>query len=403
MNGTRSSAAQTFVAALLVLLLATGLATGVSGLIARAKRADTEARAEGRGSAGDQGAERDTAEGRGGVRAAASNPGPGVTEGAGNATALLDGTATAGIESTLEEEILLRRPAITVFAALRYALFRAGNDGVVVGRHGRLFTLEELEHHESDSAELEQRLQFVSAVARWLEVRRVALVVALLPAKARVQSEALRGRFQSLADHPRYAEATSAFAGQGVLVADLLQPLEQVKEAFLERDTHWTPDGAAAAARAVADAALRVELPDAPRAEFETIAGERVSVRGDLMSFVPVGPFAAPLGLTPQTVQLTETVQTSESALGLFETPSVPVTLVGTSYSADERWNFVGELRAALGMDVLNVAEEGLGPFVPLADYLQSEAFREVRPELIVWEIPERYLTLPSVEVPVFP
>ena len=53
---------------------------------------------------------------------------------------------------------------------------------------------------------------------------------------------------------------------------------------------------------------------------------------------------------------------------GLFGTQTIPVTLVGTSYSADERWNFTGALQTALGADVLNLATEGRGPLPPMRE-----------------------------------
>jgi alginate O-acetyltransferase complex protein AlgJ len=71
------------------------------------------------------------------------------------------------------------------------------------------------------------------------------------------------------------------------------------------------------------------------------------------------------------------------------------VALVGTSYSQDERWGFADALKVALGADVLNVAARGEGPFAPMRAYLEGETVVDVPPELVVWEIPERYLTIP--------
>ncbi|MBA7714020.1 putative alginate O-acetylase AlgJ [subsurface metagenome] len=86
------------------------------------------------------------------------------------------------------------------------------------------------------------------------------------------------------------------------------------------------------------------------------------------------------------------TIGTGESTLGLFDKLQIPVALVGTSYSAGEAWNFDGALKAALEADVLNVAKEGQGPFVPMKKYLESPALDDPRPDVIIWEIPERHL-----------
>jgi alginate O-acetyltransferase complex protein AlgJ len=78
----------------------------------------------------------------------------------------------------------------------------------------------------------------------------------------------------------------------------------------------------------------------------------------------------------------------------LFGDEKIPVALVGTSYSANPLWNFAGFLEEALQTDVINAAEEGQGPFETMKTYLASAAFRDNPPELVVWEIPERYLVV---------
>jgi alginate O-acetyltransferase complex protein AlgJ len=91
------------------------------------------------------------------------------------------------------------------------------------------------------------------------------------------------------------------------------------------------------------------------------------------------------------------TVGATESDEGLFDTLEIPVALVGTSYSATGVWNFDGALRDALEGDVLKVAEQGHGPFVPMEKYLSSPSIDDPRPQVVIWEIPERYL---GVDVP---
>lgn len=69
--------------------------------------------------------------------------------------------------------------------------------------------------------------------------------------------------------------------------------------------------------------------------------------------------------------------------------------LVGTSYSANELWDFPGALRKHLGRDLINVAEEGDGPLVPMVSYLNSSDFENHPPQVVIWEFPERYLAQP--------
>ncbi|HSH13696.1 MAG TPA: hypothetical protein VLA15_08100, partial [Desulfurivibrionaceae bacterium] len=79
----------------------------------------------------------------------------------------------------------------------------------------------------------------------------------------------------------------------------------------------------------------------------------------------------------------------------LFSDQQTDLVLVGTSYSANPLWDFPGALRRYLGKDLINVAEEGQGPFEPMTEYLQSEEFLSNRPSLVLWEFPERYLAQP--------
>ncbi|MBX9755308.1 MAG: alginate O-acetyltransferase, partial [Pseudomonadaceae bacterium] len=100
-----------------------------------------------------------------------------------------------------------------------------------------------------------------------------------------------------------------------------------------------------------------------------------------------------------QLQQRSTAVQQAEPAAGagdLFSDSQVPVALVGTSYSANPRWNFLGALRQALGSDVLNYAEDGHGPLLPMLKYLQSAGLKDSPPQLVIWEFPERYLPMSS-------
>lgn len=76
----------------------------------------------------------------------------------------------------------------------------------------------------------------------------------------------------------------------------------------------------------------------------------------------------------------------------LFADSDIPVGLVGTSYSANPNWNFVGALKEALRSDVVNYAEDGHGPILPMLKYLQTDAFKNTPPQVVIWEFPERYL-----------
>jgi alginate O-acetyltransferase complex protein AlgJ len=79
--------------------------------------------------------------------------------------------------------------------------------------------------------------------------------------------------------------------------------------------------------------------------------------------------------------------------MGLFGDAGVPVVLVGTSFSL--RGNFNGALQQAMQCRVLDSAQDGGGLLQSPTAYLTDEAFKQSKPKLLIWEIPERFLTLP--------
>jgi alginate O-acetyltransferase complex protein AlgJ len=186
---------------------------------------------------------------------------------------------------------------------------------------------------------------------------------------------------------------------RGITTINLLEPLEIAKtqqDVFLKTDTHWTLYGADVAARTIADVVRKNNLlTSLDSAAFETSeASIGTPHKGDLLNYLPLGNFQEPLGPAFDTLYEQQTIQQGESG-GLFGSSTIPVTLVGTSYSANPLWNFEGALKEALGADVLNVANQGEGPVVPMRDYLSSPEFRDTPPELVIWEIPERFLRVP--------
>lgn len=313
--------------------------------------------------------------------------------------ATLDGTVTGAVDSAVEEHHPLRRGASVLVGILRYSLFRQGSPGVVVGREGWLFTREEFETYPTDDRLREARVSWIAEAAHVLRDRGVELAVVLVPAKAEVAASYLPWIRSDRTPAGNRRRTHTALEAAGVAVVDPISRLESGD--FFRTDTHWKPRGADKAAQMVAAVARDLGEP-----LLEVLNSGSFALRdlpavghdGDLLAFLPLGPLQSTLGFDPERY-IPVTVE-GGGEQSLFGPPTIPVTLVGTSYSADERWGFSAALSTALQADVLVVAQEGSGPFVPMAEYLQSETFRESPPQLLVWEIPVRYMTLPSVELP---
>ncbi len=311
--------------------------------------------------------------------------------------AFLRGRYTETVDERFETEHPLRQVALTTITAMRLAIFREGSGPLVIDRNYRLYTLEEFEHHPSDADALERRLAWIGEVSQRLRADDVPLIVVLVPSKARVKNAAP----ERLVDHPRWTEALDALQKRSVVTVDALSVLAGQEGSFLRTDTHWTPEGATAVAQAVASHFQKF-FPDRTLPETRFEYGEQLEFEheGDLLQFVPLGLWGRFFPLEPDQVRRPVVEVGRSVAGGLFDTPEIPVALVGTSFSAGDNWDFPGALQHSLQADILDAAEEGLGPYVPMEQYLTSRTYREIPPSLVIWEIPERYLTLPDTVVP---
>lgn len=287
---------------------------------------------------------------------------------------LLNGKAAIAYEKNFDEKLFFADKAAREWGRADYALFREGKKGVVV-EGDWLFTAEEFEFHPDATRRIAEKSAVIAQTRDRLKSRGIDLVVLPVPAKARLYAP----------DYPSYNYSIyevflGALKDWEVKTADPLPTMEAAKDGlYFKTDTHWTPKGARLAAQALAP------FFQGDR-RYETESGAEENLEGDLTRYAPGANFA----------ERFESARTAPLENGdLFTDSSIPVTLVGTSYSADPRWNFAGFLQEALRADVYNAADPGLGPFETMRAYLDSAAYRDHPPRLIVWEIPERYVTAP--------
>lgn len=142
--------------------------------------------------------------------------------------------------------------------------------------------------------------------------------------------------------------------------------------------------------------AVGLSIPGIEFVEHKAVA---VTHRGDLLRFVRLGKLVEWAEPQPDTlVPLQARLVNNGGGSDLFDDNEIPVVLVGTSYSANPLWSFESALKLEIGADVMNVADEGLGPIEPMAGYLQSDTFVGSQPKLVIWEIPERFMAKPYPE-----
>ncbi|WP_424969278.1 alginate O-acetyltransferase AlgX-related protein [Dinoroseobacter sp. S76] len=293
-----------------------------------------------------------------------------------------DGSYQRGFEARFEAALPTQTGAVELWAALRWQLLREPAQGAVAGEGGWLFTAEEFTEPKAPrdlAAEL-------ARVAAELDARGIQLAPVIVPDKARMQEHLLpRGRSAGFA--ARYGRALETVEAAGLPVIDL-RPALSDDRAFLRTDTHWSPEGARRAAEAIATALDPFTL--SPRKVTTRATGTR-AFDGDLAGFVPTGAFRPHLGPHPEQIATYETEVAS--AGGLFGAAEIPVALVGTSFSAKPDFHFAGFLQQALQADLINASAVGQGPFAPMDAFLAELDGLDALPALVLWEIPERYLT----------
>ncbi|MCK2150369.1 alginate O-acetyltransferase [Marinobacter alexandrii] len=315
----------------------------------------------------------------------------------------VNGELARDVESHYDDGFPVRELGTNLWAAINYTLFREGRPGVTVGEQGWLFTDEELFLGAETPAVIDRNLERVQAVAEHLRSEGVPLALLVVPSKARLYSEKL-GDLQPVPEmRALYQRFLTQMQPAPVVAPDLLPNLADARfkgtQVFLRTDTHWTPAGADVFARSAATAIQQAFSGQAwGDTEFKTSLGETRKHEGDLLTYLPLEPLFPDLGPDPETVTERSTAPAddgSTSAESLFAETTADVVLVGTSYSANPLWDFPGALKRHLGRDLINVSDEGQGPFQPMTEYLRSDEFRNHPPELVIWEFPERYLAQP--------
>ncbi len=310
---------------------------------------------------------------------------------------LSDGAWAEAYQARFDAGSPLLAPSQVTWGVLDTVLFGQGRTGVLVGSAGWLYSREEYAIVDDFEGAIDAWVARVASVRDELAGHGAALVVAIVPAKASMVSGHVPAPLPSAALE-RYGALKRGLEAAGVAVSDLRPALSSSSTgaaAYLRTDTHWSPEGAAAAADAIARTVEEHAPFDALHASrYVTELGEPVERWGDLSTFLNLGPLLERLGPPPDVFASRQTVSAEPAGDDLFAEVEVPVALVGTSYSADPTWNTLGALREALGADVLDATLTGQGPWEPMRRYLEGEALRSATPEVVVWEIPERYVTL---------
>lgn len=323
----------------------------------------------------------------------------------------INGSWASSYEDIFNENLSVYELSKSLWSYTNYQIYGIGKSGVLVGDGGWLFTDEEFIKHPNHNKNIQDNMDYVESVASQLSKSDVALIVAVIPAKARIYKEHLGRYVYPTYNKGIYHDFRKFLKDSDILVTDIEWIMKKKRNeynVFLKTDTHWTPAGAKMAARGVYGV-YEKNLKDTMDIEYEDIISKKSDIidhNGDLLEFIPAGEFLNKTNLKQDRLKIYETKTQQDdneemSADSLFGDKEISIALVGTSYSANPLWNFDGFLKERFKSDVLNAADDGMGPFKTMEKYLLDDAFTSNRPKLVIWEIPERYLAVEyNIELP---
>ncbi|WP_100643160.1 alginate O-acetyltransferase AlgX-related protein [Alteromonas facilis] len=303
---------------------------------------------------------------------------------------ILTGVATTEIEHALTQQIPFKEIVTQAWARANFALFNEGKSGVIVGQNGWLFSREEYFWPYSAENNINANLQFVQHIQQQLSAIDMQLAVILLPEKVSIYAE-YAAISSPLSQNNLYEQVAQTLTESSIQVISgkeaLTKPLSQ-QQTFLKTDTHWTPFGAQSVAN---EAAKRLPSWHGDQV-FTTELSQTESVLGDLLNFIPAGDKWLKTRFTPDEININVTSLAAAEFDSLFDDAApISTALVGTSYSADARWNFHGYLQQALELEIINYAKSGDGPFTPMHNLINTNELQAQGITHILWEIPVRY------------
>jgi alginate O-acetyltransferase complex protein AlgJ len=270
---------------------------------------------------------------------------------------------------------------------------------VRLGAHGWLFLGDELTVHPRPQMNAMQRKADVLKVQKLLAAKGIKLLVVVVPDKSRIEATHL-----GILHRPtRYASRASQWVGElklaGVEALDLTDTLTSFKQnntaAFLKSDSHWTEQGAEAAARAVGAEVQRLKIIATPaqalvieqRTESRR-AGDLIRLAGvdwlfDSLQPLPDVAQETSFGVEKRSSSLVSTANTPAKTVqtdDLFGDADLPnVVVIGTSFSRTS--NFVSFIEKELKAKLANLARSGGDFSGAMNAYLSSVAFNKTPPQ----------------------
>jgi hypothetical protein len=261
------------------------------------------------------------------------------------------------------------------------------------------------------TAHVDKQIDVIHAINEVLKKRNIKLIIALVPMVHTIYANQLPDGFV----RPRllrelYGNIRGRFNQLGVETPNLEQPFLQhpshktlIDPLFMRADHHWSPTGALEAARVIGNdiqAKHAALLAGIPEVKYSLRLQER-KVYWSIVSLYKKLPPRDQAKVKPDAIRIPEFslipnnsgTDASGLGLGLLTDTTPRIVEVGTSFSHTPEFGFVSGLAQHLSRDVLNASRGGVEAFIPMAEYLASDAYQEHPPAMIIWEIPERLMS----------
>lgn len=272
------------------------------------------------------------------------------------------------------------------------------------GCEGWLFLGDELKVQAEATSHALRRADLARTVVDGLAAHGTRVTLAVVPDKTRIETDRLCALRRPASLDTRHAAWLAAVTARGLSTVNLEAPLLQVKDrlgaAYDRTDTHWSLDGAKAAAQAIAAHLRNQGFSPSPEIEFNVSSAPVAPRWGDLVRLAGLDQLPSHLRPTPDQValpnfEIAASAAQAASADALFgDGPTAQrIALVGSSYSRNA--HFSDWLAQALRAEVGNLARDGGGFSQSMSDFLKQEARTDAPTAWLIWEIPERVLQEP--------
>lgn len=220
-----------------------------------------------------------------------------------------------------------------------------------------------------------------------LQANGTELIIVMPPTRGLVHSDKiLSAEYDVDGAHNNYKASIQKMKDKG-LNAVLIEKSDYHPEIYHKTDHHWSVIGAQIVADKVAT--IIKETPISQEIEMVEFKTENTYVKTFKGRFAKTLEDDCNVETAAENIQIFQTYSLNSKDLFAENTPA-DIVLIGTSNSDNKasNANFAGALRQALSMDVANHSISGGGYDTAMFQYLSSDAYKNHRPKILIWEFP---------------